>query len=179
MKKKFIVLITLILITIIATILISNVIYKGNPVLNVIIKDNENNLKYLTILDNGKTKTIDEFNNIEFSKYSIDCTKFDSKIKNNKIYNSVNGSIIYDIDGKAINNPIIKDLVLKILSNIHHEIYYLDIFELDGKVYSFVKLNVNWNNPCYLYEYDTINKRIKKLYVWQNVDLVGIGNVEK
>lgn len=179
MKKKFIDLIILILITIISTILILNVLYKGNPVLNVIIKDNENNLEYLTIFDNGKTKNTDEFNNIEFSKYSIDCTKFDSKIENNKIYNNVNDSIIYDIDGKAINNSIIKDLVLKIVDNIHHEIYYLDIFELDGKFYPFVKLNVNWNDPCYLYEYDTINKKINKLYVWQDVDLVGISNVEK
>ena len=55
---------------------------------------------------------------------------------------------------------------------------YFDIYELEGRYFAFIKLNVNWQDPCYLYEYDAGSDKLKELTVWQDVDLVGLHLIE-
>ena len=173
MNKKIVLLITLLLLT-----LSLSACGKGTEVIDVIIKDNEDNLNYLTVLDNGKDKTADEFNSDEFIRYSVDCTKIDSEIKYNKIYNKVNDARIYDKDGHAADDPVMNGLLLKAVEKIHHPIFYFDIYELEGRYFAFIELNVNWQDPCYLYEYDAAGDKLKELTVWQDVDLVGLHLIE-
>ena len=58
MNKKIILLISLLL-----TLTLS--VCSKETIIDVIIKDNEDNLNYLSILDNGKDKTIGEFSSDE------------------------------------------------------------------------------------------------------------------
>ena len=167
MNKKIILLISLLL-------TLSLTACSKETIIDVIIKDNEDNLNYLTVLDNGKDKTIDAFSSDEFNKYSVDCTRFTHEIKNNEIYIGAEKSKVYDEDGNEVDKPIINKLILKAINDIHHDIYYFDIYELDERYFAFIKLNVNMSDPCYLYEYDVVNDKLIELIVWQDVDLVGL-----
>ena len=173
MSKKIVLLITLLLLT-----LSLSACSKGTEVIDVIIKDNEDHLNYLTVLDNGKDKTIEKFNSDGFSKYTVDCTKIESEIKYNRIYNKVNDAKIYDKDGNVADDPVMNGLLLKAVEKIHHPIFYFDIYELEGRYFAFIELNVNWQDPCYLYEYDADTDKLKEWIVWQDVDLVGLHLIE-
>ena len=49
----------------------------------------------------------------------------------------------------------------------------------EGKLFVFIKLNVNLQDPCVLYFYNKDKKELTELYSWQNKDLVGIStNIE-
>ena len=43
-----------------------------------------------------------------------------------------------------------------------------------GRYFLYLKLNVNWQDPCYLYAYDEAGGKLTELYVWQSMDLLGI-----
>lgn len=167
MNKKIILLISLLLtLTLTAC--------SKTEIIDVIIKDNKDNLNYLTILDNGKAKSGQEFKSDEFIKYSVDCTRFTHEIKNNQIYIGAEKSKVYDEDGNEVYKPIIHKLIHKAINEIHHDIYYFDILETDERYFAFIKLNVNMSDPCCLYEYDVASDKLNELIVFQDIDLVGL-----
>ena len=57
---------------------------------------------------------------------------------------------------------------------IDHDMYEFSVWSSKGRYYVFVKLNVNWHDPCVLYSYNTEQKELIELYSWESRDLVGI-----
>jgi len=57
---------------------------------------------------------------------------------------------------------------------IDHAIFDFQIIVVNGqRCFAFVKLNVNWWDPCTLYEYD--GGELRELCQWDNMRLLSIG----
>ena len=57
---------------------------------------------------------------------------------------------------------------------IDHAIFDFQIIAVNGQRYfAFVKLNVNWWDPCTLYEYE--GGELRELCQWDNMRLLSIG----
>lgn len=57
---------------------------------------------------------------------------------------------------------------------IDHAIFAFQIIVVNGQRYfAFVKLNVNWWDPCTLYEYES--GALRELCQWDNMRLLSVG----
>ena len=57
---------------------------------------------------------------------------------------------------------------------IDHAIFDFQIIVVDGyRYFAFVKLNVNWWDPCTLYEYE--GGELRELCQWDNMRLLSVG----
>ena len=150
---------------------------KGVPVVNVILENNEGNYVYQCVLDDGNTKKIDKFTADQFNKYIVD-TLSSAEVIDGVLHKSIENAVIYDDEDNVVEDTKL-DEILKIAAKlIDHDIYLFEIFELNGEYYAFIELNVNWQDPCYLYHYDFATKELNELHVWQDVDLIGLQIVE-
>ena len=60
---------------------------------------------------------------------------------------------------------------------IDHAIFDFQIIVVNGQRYfAFVKLNVNWWDPCTLYEYE--GGELRELAQWDNMRLLSVGSSE-
>ena len=66
------------------------------------------------------------------------------------------------------------DILTAAADEIKHDIIQFDILKDGESYFTVVKLNVNWQSPCELYQYDQNTRHLNRLYRWDSVDIVGI-----
>lgn len=172
MKKKS--KIILFAIVIIIFLLSSCKIFK-NPLINLITKsETSEEIEYVSIYSNGKSKKIDEFTSDDLQIYNADSKSFSSYISNNTVINRLNKIVLKDSDGNNVENNEIITGIFQSAEKLEHDIWEFQIFKVLDNYYALVKLNVNWQSPCDFYEYDKIDKELKLLHRFEGVDIIGI-----
>ena len=146
----------------------------SEPLINVILENGDGNIEYHTVLKNGKTKKTDPFPADPCRKTSVDTLNLSHEIIDGKIYHTVPDSEITDTNKDPIQDEKLIEVISQVLQQIDHDIFTLDIYELNGDYYVFVELNVNMSDPCGLYQYDFSRGQLKELHVWQDVDVIGL-----
>lgn len=172
MKKKS--KIILCAIVIIIFLLSSCKIFK-NPLINLITKsETSEEIEYVSIYSNGKSKKIDEFTSDDLQIYNADSKSFSSYISNNTVINRLNKIVLKDSDGNNVENNEIITGIFQSAEKLEHDIWEFQIFKVLDNYYALVKLNVNWQSPCDFYEYDKIDKELKLLHRFEGVYIIGI-----
>ena len=74
-------------------------------VVNLITKsETSEEIEYVSIYSNGKSKKIDAFISDDFQIYNADSRSFSSYISNNKVLNRINKIVLEDSNGNVIDN---------------------------------------------------------------------------
>ena len=172
MKKKSKIILVAIVIII---FLLSSCKTSKNPLINLITKsETSEEIEYVSIYSNRKSKKIDEFTSDDLQIYNADSKSFSSYISNNAVVNRLNKIVLKDSDGNNVENDEIITGIFQSAEKLEHEIWEFQIFKVLDNYYALVKLNVNWQSPCDFYEYDKIDKELKFLHRFEGVDIIGI-----
>jgi len=144
-------------------------------VVNLITKsETSEEIEYVSIYSNGKSKKIDAFISDDFQIYNADSRSFSSYISNNKVLNRINKIVLEDSDGNVVDNDEIITGIFQAAEKLEHDIWELQIFKVLDNYFVLVKLNVNWQSPCDFYEYDKTVKELKLLHRFQGIDIIGL-----
>ncbi len=154
----------------------------ASPVANVIVREydydneeNSNELEYYVVYSNGGIEETDEFTAETANIYTADYNCFSSEIVDNSIKNTLETVALTDENGEPVNADKNIITMMKLLAEeIDHDIFACKIIEDNGQYFAFVELNVNWWDPCELYQFDASAKEIKMLYQWNNYELIGL-----
>ncbi|NLY47235.1 MAG: hypothetical protein GX053_14795 [Tissierella sp.] len=129
------------------------------PLINLITKsETSGDIEYVSIYSNRKSKKTDAFISDDLEIYNADSRSFSSYISNNTILNRLNKIVLEDSDGNIVDNDEIITGIFQSAEKLEHDIWEFHIFKVLDNYYALVKLNVNWQSPCDLYEYDKIYK---------------------
>ena len=86
---------------------------------------------------------------------------------------------ICGIDGNLIEaDEELQRLMTCAARELEHDIWEFLIIRDGDDLFAYVKLNVNWSDPCDLYRYDPQNDTLIHLCRWQNKDFSGIRVLE-
>lgn len=152
----------------------------GTPMLKVILKESyeeADNRFFYIVDDEGHAEKTDTFAPDEnvTTFYADIYTDFNCDIVDGKVINTLTGTKGSDKQGNSITPDETTVEIMEIAANtIAHDMYEFSVWCSEGKYYAFVKLNVNLQDPCVLYFYDTAKKELTELYSWESRDLVGI-----
>lgn len=171
MKNKSIVL----FIAISVMIILSSCKSSKKVVINLITKsESSEEIGYVSIFSNGKSKKIEAFVTEDFQRYNTDSNSFSSYIKNNTVVNKLNKIVIEDSHGNVVSNDEIITGIFKSAASLEHDIWEFQIFKVVDEYFALVKLNVNWQSPCDFYYYNKTDKTLKLLERFEGVDIIGL-----
>ena len=148
------------------------------PVLSIIIGNADPDatfLRYYTIYNNEKIRESDAFTPDEtVSLYSAVYGDFKAEVVNGQVKNTLKDTLIEDRDGNSINADERISVLMQVLADtLKHDISKCTIIETNDHLFAFVKLNVNWSDPCELYMYKAETKSLEMIHKWNNVDIMG------
>ncbi len=146
------------------------------PLLKAITVDKNNNaLVYYDIFGNGVVK--------ETIPFVPDDAKFLYADTDDFVSDTVNGKIIVELkdtkmsdeqDNEVEADDTVQEMMQKIADETEHDICGFTAIIDNDDYYAFVKHNVNWQDPCILYQYDISSGVFTELCRWDNVDMTGI-----
>lgn len=172
-NKSKIILFTIVIL--IATFILSSCKTSKTLLINLITKsETSDEIEYVSIYSNGKSKKIDHFISDDFQIYNADSRSFSSYISNNTVLNKLNKIVLKDSDGNVVDNDKVITGIFKSAEKLEHDIWEFQVLKVLDNYYALVKLNVNWQSPCDFYEYDKTNEELKLLYRFEGVDIIGI-----
>ncbi len=148
------------------------------PILKVILQSSEadaSTYEYLTVYHNGKSSSIDAFEPDDAAYYAAVHGDFDSYIENNTVHNILKATTLIDENNEEFEaDEVIAAMMQSAADSIEHDIWKFQAITTEGRYFAFVELNVNWQSPCVLYEYDAAENILIELCRWDGVDLIGI-----
>ena len=135
------------------------------PILHVALKlagEQDAAYVYETVYASGKSRACDAFTPDVCVFYTADYADFDT-------------TTLYDSVGNVVEpNETMIAMMHAAADQIDHAIFDFQIIVVNGQRYfAFVKLNVNWQDPCTLYEYD--GGELRELAQWDNMRLLSVG----
>lgn len=167
--------ISLVFIVAFLTILIGFLNVIKSPTFKVILKDEQSNsISYKNIYSRKLSWKTDEFLSDDLVIYTAKPDTFISFIKNNKVLNRLNNIELENIDINSLSDKEILASIFLEAEKIEHEIWEFKILKSDGRYFVLIKLNVNWQSPNDLYEYDLIENDLMFLHTLKSKDIVGI-----
>ena len=127
------------------------------------------------VYEGGNYSECPKFESDPVEVYTADYDCFEAYIDDNTVRNRF---VRYDLTGSqgqpAPENETFLYLMETAADELEHDLLVFQIIQ-DGKdCFVFVKLNVNWSDPCDLYRYDPNNDTLIHLCRWQDVDFQGI-----
>lgn len=153
-----------------------------SPVLLVKIREQEtaeNTFQYLAVYPNGKTAETDAFDPEDAVFYTAAHGDFVSSIQNKTVINTLNATTLIDESGtEAEADEVIAGMMQAAADSIEHDIWRFQAISAGTRYFAFVELNVNWQSPCILYEYNVEANHLTELCRWDGVDLIGISMPE-
>lgn len=144
------------------------------PVVNISVSfaDKDKTENYRIYDDMGKETIREPVDGKNTSLLIAEHSVFDSELIDDKIINKVNSYDLTDIDGEQVTvDDNIRSLIDNTAKQIKHEIFEERIFITSGRYFSAVKTNVNWQDPCELYEFDPNTQEFKLLFKWYDKDI--------
>ena len=147
------------------------------PILHVALKSSgEQDAAYVyeTVYASGKSRACDAFTPDACVFYTADYADFDTSALRSHRVNTLVATTLYDSVGNTVSPDETMLSMMHAAEQIDHAIFDFQIIVVNGQRYfAFVKLNVNWQDPCILYEYD--NGQLRELCRWDNMRLLSIG----
>ena len=148
------------------------------PILHVALKSaSEQDAAYVyeTVCASGKSCACDAFTPDACVFYTADYADFDTTALRAHRVNTLVSTTLYDSVGNTVEpDETMIDMMHAAADQIDHAIFDFQIIVVDGhRYFAFVKLNVNWQDPCVLYEYD--GGLLRELAQWDNMRLLSIG----
>lgn len=142
---------------------------------NVITKsETSDEIKYVSIYPNEKSKKIDKFISDDFQIYDADYGCFSSYISNNGVLNKLKKIVLKDSNGNLVENDEIITGIFQSAEKLKHDIWQFQVFRICDDYFVLVKLNVNWQSPCDFYQYKKNDKTLKLLKRFEGVDIIGL-----
>ena len=143
--------------------------------IHVMVENEETKgLAYYAILEDQKVEAIDAFVSDEFQLYTASSDSCSSHMDKEGVLNQVNKMALEDLDGHIIINDKTMIDIFKAAEDIEHDIWRFQIIQSGDRYFLLVKLNVNWQSPCDLYEFDVVNKKLKLLYSFDGINFIGL-----
>lgn len=149
---------------------------RGTPVVRVVTSSvGDGSESYETVYEDGKVKKTDNFTPEADTVYQTDEGDYSSDVKDGKFTVKLNNTKLTDEDGNeaAADENMVK-LMQWIADNSEHDVLAVYLVTLQDKYFAMVELNVNWQDPCILYMYDSEKQQFYELHQWDNVKLEGV-----
>ena len=148
------------------------------PLLRVALKSEDGqDAAYVceTIYASGKSRRCEAFTPDSAVFYTADYADFDTSALHSHRVNTLVATTLYDSVGNTITpNETMIAMMRAAAEQIDHAIFDFQIIVVNSQRYfAFVKLNVNWWDPCTLYEYDS--GQLRALCQWDNMRLLSVG----
>lgn len=130
---------------------------------------------YQTVYEGGKCENAEPFQSDAEAHYAADFGDFQAQVVDGKVVNTLRAKWLTDEAGRSF---LAEDTLAQLLETaadaIDHDISAFDIWVVAGRYFAFAKLNVNWSDPCVLYEYAPQDQSLIELARWNGADLTGI-----
>ena len=148
------------------------------PILHVALKlagEQDAAYVYETVYTSGKSRACDAFTPDACVFYTADYADFDTTALRTHRVNTLVAATLYDSVGNTVEpDETMIDMMYAAADQIDHAIFDFQIIVVDGhRYFAFVRLNVNWQDPCVLYEYD--GGQLCELAQWDNMRPLSIG----
>lgn len=148
------------------------------PILHVALKPTgEQDAAYVydTVYASGKSRRCNAFTPDSAVFYTADYADFDTSALHSHRVNTLVSTTLYDSVGNTVTpNETMLSMMHAAADQIDHAIFAFQIIVVNGQRYfAFVKLNVNWWDPCTLYEYES--GELRELCQWDNMRLLSVG----
>lgn len=148
------------------------------PILHVALKpagEQDAAYVYETVYTSGKSRACDAFTPDTCVFYTADYADFDTSALRSHRVNTLVATTLYDSVGNVVEpNETMIAMMHAAADQIDHAIFDFQIIVVNGQRYfAFVKLNVNWWDPCTLYEYE--GGELRELAQWDNMRLLSVG----
>lgn len=148
------------------------------PILHVALKlagEQDAAYVYETVYASGKSRACDAFTPDACVFYTADYADFDTSALRSHRVNTLVATTLYDSVGNVVEpSETMIAMMHAAADQIDHAIFDFQIIVVNGQRYfAFVKLNVNWWDPCTLYEYE--GGELRELCQWDNMRLLSIG----
>lgn len=148
------------------------------PILHVALKSaggQDAAYVYETVYASGKSRACDAFTPDTCVFYTADYADFDTTALRTHRVNTLVAATLYDSVGNTVEpDETMIDMMYAAADQIDHAIFDFQIIVVDGhRYFAFVRLNVNWQDPCVLYEYD--GGQLCELAQWDNMRPLSIG----
>ncbi len=148
------------------------------PILHVALKptgEQDAAYVYETVYASGKSRRCNAFTPDSAVFYTADYADFDTSALHSHRVNTLVSTTLYDSVGNTVTpNETMLSMMHAAADQIDHAIFDFQIIVVNGQRYfAFVKLNVNWWDPCTLYEYD--GGALRALCQWDNMRLLSVG----
>ena len=148
------------------------------PILHVALKlagEQDAAYVYETVCASGKSRACDAFTPDACVFYTADYADFDTSALRSHRVNTLVATTLYDSVGNVVEpDETMIAMMHAAADQIDHAIFDFQIIVVNGQRYfAFVKLNVNWQDPCTLYEYES--GALRELCQWDNMRLLSIG----
>ena len=148
------------------------------PLLHVALKpacEQDAAYVYETVCASGKSRRCEAFTPNSAVFYTADYADFDTSALRSHRVNTLVATTLYDSVGNVVEpNETMIAMMHAAADQIDHAIFDFQIIVVNGQRYfAFVKLNVNWWDPCTLYEYES--GALRELCQWDNMRLLSVG----
>lgn len=153
----------------------------SEEVVRYVIVENEETkgLAYFAVLSDQKVEGIDAFVSDDFQLYTASSDSFSSHMDKEGVLNQVNKMGLEDADGRIIINDETMIDIFKAAEEIKHNIWRFQIIQSGERYFVLVKLNVIWQFPCDLYEFDVVNKTLNLLHRFDGINFIGLSLEKK
>ena len=130
---------------------------------------------YETVYASGKSRRCEAFTPDSAVFYTADYADFDTSALHSHRVNTLVATTLYDSAGNTVTPSETMIAMMRAAADqLDHAIFDFQIIVVNGQRYfAFVKLNVNWWDPCTLYEYE--DGALRALCQWDNMRLLSIG----
>ena len=148
------------------------------PLLHVALKpagEQDAAYVYEAVYASGKSRRCEAFTPDSCVFYTADYADFDTTARRTHLVNTLVATTLYDSVGNTVTpNETMIAMMRAAADQIDHAIFDFQIIVVNGQRYfAFVKLNVNWWDPCTLYEYE--GGELRELCQWDNMRLLSVG----
>ena len=148
-----------------------------DPILHVALKptgEQDAAYVYETVYASGKSRRCNAFTPDTCVFYTADYADFDTSALHSHRVNTLVSTTLYDSVGNVVEPNETMIAMMHAADQIDHAIFDFQIIVVSGQRYfAFVKHNVNWWDPCTLYEYES--GELRELCQWDNMRLLSIG----
>lgn len=148
------------------------------PLLHVALKpagEQDAAYVYETVYTSGKSRRCNAFTPDTCVFYTADYADFDTTALRTHLVNTLVATTFYDSVGNVVEpDETMIAMMHAAADRIDHAIFGFQIIVVNRRHYfAFVRLNVNWQDPCVLYEYD--GGQLCELAQWDNMRPLSIG----
>ena len=140
--------------------------------------DNQDKTSFAKIYNKGKVKTT-TFKDKKFKKaIVVDPNIFVNHTNeiNNSLYNTINTKLL-NKDEKLNSNPVYTEIVKYVAKHSNHMIAFLNLFDIDGEYYAFLKYNAGLSSDeGKLYRYK--DNKLTKICTLDSDQIIGLRKVK-